>query len=195
MHVEARVGAELSDEACAHHGRRVAGRRHRHHRAPPRTEVRRRLRAAVRGRESARCVEHHRRRHRGQGAVRRLHTAAGHQHRAVDRTAHHEARVRPDQGSDTGVVDRGGAERRAGGRICSGERHQGTHRSHQGEPGAFAYGSSGTGSTQHLAGEAFALSTGTKMVHVPYKGRRRRWSISSAGRYSSISIRRRPAWA
>jgi len=37
-------------------------------------------------------------------------------------------------------------------------------------PGAFSYGSSGTGSTQHLAGEAFALATGTKMVHVPYKG-------------------------
>jgi len=37
-------------------------------------------------------------------------------------------------------------------------------------PGAFSYGSSGTGSTQHLAGEAFALATGTKMVHIPYKG-------------------------
>jgi len=38
------------------------------------------------------------------------------------------------------------------------------------KPGAFSCGSSGIGSTQHLACEAFALATGTKIVHVPYKG-------------------------
>jgi len=38
------------------------------------------------------------------------------------------------------------------------------------KPEAFAYGSSGVGSTQHLAGEAFNLAAGTKAVHVPYKG-------------------------
>jgi tripartite-type tricarboxylate transporter receptor subunit TctC len=37
-------------------------------------------------------------------------------------------------------------------------------------PGAFSCGSSGVGSTQHLACEAFALATGTKITHVPYKG-------------------------
>jgi len=37
-------------------------------------------------------------------------------------------------------------------------------------PEKFAYGSSGVGSTQHLAGEAFNLAAGTKAVHVPYKG-------------------------
>jgi len=37
-------------------------------------------------------------------------------------------------------------------------------------PGTFSCGSSGIGSTQHLACEAFALATGTKIVHVPYKG-------------------------
>ena len=37
-------------------------------------------------------------------------------------------------------------------------------------PGEFSCGSSGIGSTQHLACEAFALATGTKIVHVPYKG-------------------------
>jgi tripartite-type tricarboxylate transporter receptor subunit TctC len=37
-------------------------------------------------------------------------------------------------------------------------------------PGAFRYASSGVGSTQHIAGEAFAAATGTKMTHVPYKG-------------------------
>jgi len=37
-------------------------------------------------------------------------------------------------------------------------------------PEKFSYGSSGVGSTQHLAGEAFNLAAGTKAVHVPYKG-------------------------
>ncbi len=37
-------------------------------------------------------------------------------------------------------------------------------------PGGFSCGSSGIGSTQHLACEAFALATGTKIVHIPYKG-------------------------
>ena len=36
--------------------------------------------------------------------------------------------------------------------------------------GGFSCGSSGIGSTQHLACEAFALATGTKITHVPYKG-------------------------
>jgi len=38
------------------------------------------------------------------------------------------------------------------------------------KPGGFSCGSSGIGSTQHLACEAFALATGTRIVHIPYKG-------------------------
>ena len=38
------------------------------------------------------------------------------------------------------------------------------------KPEAFRYASSGVGSTQHLAGEAFDLLAGTKGIHVPYKG-------------------------
>jgi tripartite-type tricarboxylate transporter receptor subunit TctC len=37
-------------------------------------------------------------------------------------------------------------------------------------PGTFRYASSGVGSTQHLAGEAFDLAAGTKSIHIPYKG-------------------------
>jgi len=37
-------------------------------------------------------------------------------------------------------------------------------------PGGYRYASSGVGSTQHLAGEAFDLAAGTRGVHVPYKG-------------------------
>jgi len=37
-------------------------------------------------------------------------------------------------------------------------------------PGAYSCGSSGIGSTQHLACEAFGLATKTKITHVPYKG-------------------------
>lgn len=36
--------------------------------------------------------------------------------------------------------------------------------------GGFRYASSGVGSTQHIAGEAFDLATNTKNTHVPYKG-------------------------
>lgn len=38
------------------------------------------------------------------------------------------------------------------------------------KPGAFRYGSSGIGSTQHIAGEAFDAAAGVKAMHVPYKG-------------------------
>lgn len=38
------------------------------------------------------------------------------------------------------------------------------------KPGALNYSSAGSGSTQHLAAELFKLRTGTKIVHVPYKG-------------------------
>lgn len=38
------------------------------------------------------------------------------------------------------------------------------------KPGTLKYASSGIGSTQHIAGEAFGFATGTKSIHVPYKG-------------------------
>ncbi|MBU1357987.1 MAG: tripartite tricarboxylate transporter substrate binding protein [Gammaproteobacteria bacterium] len=37
-------------------------------------------------------------------------------------------------------------------------------------PGQLNYGSSGTGNSNHLAGELFNIRTGVKIVHVPYKG-------------------------
>jgi tripartite-type tricarboxylate transporter receptor subunit TctC len=38
------------------------------------------------------------------------------------------------------------------------------------KPGELSYGSSGNGAINHLAGELFNHMTGTKLVHVPYKG-------------------------
>jgi tripartite-type tricarboxylate transporter receptor subunit TctC len=38
------------------------------------------------------------------------------------------------------------------------------------KPGTFNYASSGSGSTQHLAGEAFKVTAGVEMTHIPYKG-------------------------
>jgi len=38
------------------------------------------------------------------------------------------------------------------------------------KPGALSYGSTGVGGGNHLAGELFALATGTRLIHVPYKG-------------------------
>jgi tripartite-type tricarboxylate transporter receptor subunit TctC len=37
-------------------------------------------------------------------------------------------------------------------------------------PGALNFGSGGAGTSNHLAGELFNIVTGTKLVHVPYKG-------------------------
>ena len=37
-------------------------------------------------------------------------------------------------------------------------------------PGQLSHSSSGTGSGTHLAGELFKSMTGTKMLHIPYKG-------------------------
>lgn len=37
-------------------------------------------------------------------------------------------------------------------------------------PGKLNYGSAGVGNTLHLAGEMFRMSTGTDIVHIPYKG-------------------------
>jgi tripartite-type tricarboxylate transporter receptor subunit TctC len=37
-------------------------------------------------------------------------------------------------------------------------------------PGKLSYGSAGTGTSQHLAGELFKQLTGIEMTHVPYKG-------------------------
>ena len=37
-------------------------------------------------------------------------------------------------------------------------------------PGALAYGSTGIGGGNHLAAELFALATGTRFNHIPYKG-------------------------
>jgi tripartite-type tricarboxylate transporter receptor subunit TctC len=38
------------------------------------------------------------------------------------------------------------------------------------KPDEYKFASSGVGSTQHIAGEAFKNITGTKMIHIPYKG-------------------------
>lgn len=38
------------------------------------------------------------------------------------------------------------------------------------KPGKLNYGSSGTGGSNHLAGELFNAMAGVKMVHIPYKG-------------------------
>lgn len=37
-------------------------------------------------------------------------------------------------------------------------------------PGDLNFGSAGVGTSAHFAGEQFAIATGTKLVHVPYKG-------------------------
>ncbi|WP_031242360.1 Bug family tripartite tricarboxylate transporter substrate binding protein [Advenella kashmirensis] len=38
------------------------------------------------------------------------------------------------------------------------------------KPGDLSYASAGNGNTMHLAGEEFQIATGTRLLHVPYKG-------------------------
>jgi tripartite-type tricarboxylate transporter receptor subunit TctC len=38
------------------------------------------------------------------------------------------------------------------------------------KPGTLTYGTAGLGTGQHMCGELFAISTGTKMIHVPFRG-------------------------
>ena len=40
----------------------------------------------------------------------------------------------------------------------------------KGNPSKYTYSSSGIGSPIHMTGELFQIATGTKMIHVPYKG-------------------------
>ncbi|MCM5680035.1 tripartite tricarboxylate transporter substrate binding protein [Schlegelella sp. S2-27] len=40
----------------------------------------------------------------------------------------------------------------------------------QKQPGTLSFGSFGTGTTSHLAGELFRMMTGAEMLHVPYRG-------------------------
>jgi tripartite-type tricarboxylate transporter receptor subunit TctC len=38
------------------------------------------------------------------------------------------------------------------------------------KPGSLSYASQGSGTSAHLAGELFSIQTGSKLIHVPYKG-------------------------
>lgn len=54
------------------------------------------------------------------------------------------------------------------------------------KPGTFTFGSSGIGTSVHLSGELFQKLTGTKMVHVPYKGTAEAKNDLIAGRLDCI---------
>lgn len=54
------------------------------------------------------------------------------------------------------------------------------------EPGKMTFGSSGLGTSVHLSGELFQKLTGTKMVHVPYKGTAEAKNDLIAGRLDCI---------
>jgi tripartite-type tricarboxylate transporter receptor subunit TctC len=54
------------------------------------------------------------------------------------------------------------------------------------KPGAMSFGSSGIGTSVHLSGELFQKLTGTKMIHVPYKGTAEAKNDLIAGRLDCI---------
>jgi len=53
-------------------------------------------------------------------------------------------------------------------------------------PGKVTYGSSGTGGGPHLAGELFSLTTGSGLVHVPYKGSGPAYNDLLGGQVASV---------
>lgn len=53
-------------------------------------------------------------------------------------------------------------------------------------PGMLTYGSSGVGSTNHLAGAAFAAAAGVDLVHVPYRGNAEMANDLLAGRLDMV---------
>lgn len=53
-------------------------------------------------------------------------------------------------------------------------------------PGALTYGSSGVGSTNHLAGAAFAAAAGVEITHVPYRGNAEMANDLLAGRLDMV---------
>ena len=54
------------------------------------------------------------------------------------------------------------------------------------KPGTLTYGSSGVGSTNHLAGAAFAAAAGVDLVHVPYRGNAEMANDLLAGRLDTV---------
>jgi tripartite-type tricarboxylate transporter receptor subunit TctC len=61
------------------------------------------------------------------------------------------------------------------------------------KPGELSYGSSGSGTLLHLAGELFKSMSGTNLLHVPYKGSAPAVTDLVAGRISAIFIDILPA--
>src|SRR5688572_13845920 len=60
-------------------------------------------------------------------------------------------------------------------------------------PGQVDFGSSGTGGSQHLAGELLNVMTGIQLVHIPYKGSPPALIDTLAGRVSLMSSTMAPA--
>jgi tripartite-type tricarboxylate transporter receptor subunit TctC len=56
----------------------------------------------------------------------------------------------------------------------------------KGRPGALTFGSSGTGSSNHLAGEVFRAVAGIELTHVPYRGNAEMTNDLLAGRLDMV---------
>ena len=102
--------------------------------------------------------------------TRRLHADAGLHRNARHEPVAAEASLRPGQGFRAGrhgglLGYADGGEPHRQGQGC-----QGNGGTAQGAPDKIAYASAGNGTAPHFAAEMFKLSTGTKMLHVPYKG-------------------------
>ena len=87
-----------------------------------------------------------------------------------------------------------GADVDGGAPVGSGQDGSGIHRLRQGQSRQGQYGSAGTGSAPHMAGELFNVMAGVSMIHVPYRGKGRRFRICSAARSRFCSPPRPERW-
>ena len=86
------------------------------------------------------------------------------------------------QEDDRGGVCRGSVH------IFRGCRISGRRLPEQADPGHLNYGSGGSGTSLHLAGELFKITAGVDLVHVPYKGASVAMNDVIGGRLDSLFI-------
>jgi tripartite-type tricarboxylate transporter receptor subunit TctC len=78
--------------------------------------------------------------------------------------------IRPGQGFRSDQQSGGRAQRAGGQSVVPAQDMAAFIKLLKASPGKYSFGSSGNGGLSHMNGELFMSVTGTKMLHVPYKG-------------------------
>ena len=112
----------------------------------------------------------HRRRRSREGRARRLHLPGRHGVDARDQPVPlFQAALRHREGFPAGQPDCAAAEHPRGAPEPAGEQRAELIAHLKANPDKLSYGSSGAGTSIHLAAELFKIKTGTTMTHVPFR--------------------------